>query len=586
MNYRYFLIFLLSFSHLSLQSQTIGILGSATPSGWMEDIDLQQDATDPEKWSIQMPLEKGECKFRQDDAWDVNWGAADFPTGTATTNGANVIIDNAANYLIEFHTGTGAYSFVNVSDLGLIGTATPFGLAATTDLLQDLNNQNLYTRTLQLQEGTCRFQFNTNPVTSWGASDFPAGTATSGGSDIQIPKKGQYQVTFDKSSGVYLFEQKVDARSVRILGNADPMNGVTNGQLAYAGPNQWTTTTLLVDGELRFQINDDADLTFGATGFPSGTAVLGGSAIPVAAGEYRISFDATTYAYSFTSVDKYVSIGIIGSSTVDGWNQDIDLSQDANDPSRWFTEISLTDGEVKFRADNDWSANWGNVDFPIGQGIRSGQNIPVIAGNYLVQFHSVTGQYSFIPLAALEKVALLGDGTMMSNWNDELLMTQDPLRPYHYTLSGVDLKAGGVKFRTSQDWSYQWGAAQFPNGTGIPHGTTIPTQAGSYNIEFNSLTGEYTFSAVTSTLPLPSTDIAISLYPNPAQQWLEVKLNSEVLEMESTLALIDMQGKVVLQKSSTQASIIQLDVSQLAPGQYMVRLMNDKQISTKKVVKL
>lgn len=53
-----------------------------------------------------------------------------------------------------------------------------------------------------------------------------------------------------------------------------------------------------------------------------------------------------------------------------------------------------------------------------------------------------------------------------------------------------------MKFRQNHDWATNWGGIIFPNGTGIANGLNIPTVAGTYNISFNYLTKEYSFSIV------------------------------------------------------------------------------------------
>jgi hypothetical protein len=60
--------------------------------------------------SITMDLVDGEAKFRANDGWVFNWGAADFPSGTGTINGANIPVP-AGSYTIKFNVNTGAYSF-------------------------------------------------------------------------------------------------------------------------------------------------------------------------------------------------------------------------------------------------------------------------------------------------------------------------------------------------------------------------------------------------------------------------------------------------------------------------------------------
>ena len=77
------LLFILSFvlisSGLFGQITSIGIIGSATPGGWDNETPLTQ--VNDSVWTIQMSLIKGEVKFRANNAWDINWGEKDFPTG-------------------------------------------------------------------------------------------------------------------------------------------------------------------------------------------------------------------------------------------------------------------------------------------------------------------------------------------------------------------------------------------------------------------------------------------------------------------------------------------------------------------------
>ena len=59
---------------------TIGIIGSAAPNGWDSDKDLtyvpyNKDTKKGGYWEAKdIELEEGECKFRANDAWDMQWG--------------------------------------------------------------------------------------------------------------------------------------------------------------------------------------------------------------------------------------------------------------------------------------------------------------------------------------------------------------------------------------------------------------------------------------------------------------------------------------------------------------------------------
>ena len=59
---------------------TIGIIGSAAPNGWDSDVDLtyvpyNKETKEGRYWEAKnIKLKAGECKFRANDAWDMQWG--------------------------------------------------------------------------------------------------------------------------------------------------------------------------------------------------------------------------------------------------------------------------------------------------------------------------------------------------------------------------------------------------------------------------------------------------------------------------------------------------------------------------------
>ena len=54
-----------------------------------------------------------ELKFAADGAWDVNWGATDFPYGIGTQNGPNIPV-KAGTYNVFFNDILGTYNFIAV----------------------------------------------------------------------------------------------------------------------------------------------------------------------------------------------------------------------------------------------------------------------------------------------------------------------------------------------------------------------------------------------------------------------------------------------------------------------------------------
>ena len=94
-------------------------------------------------------------------------------------------------------------------------------------------------------------------------------------------------------------------------------------------------------------------------------------------------------------VASYGSISIIGD--FNAWSADVDMTLlPGQNSHNWYCQLTLTsDTGLKFRADHDWTVNWGNDIFPSTQGLRNGGNIPVKAGTYTVLFNDLTGYYHF-----------------------------------------------------------------------------------------------------------------------------------------------------------------------------------------------
>lgn len=124
------------------------------------------------------------------------------------------------------------------------------------------------------------------------------------------------------------------------------------------------------------------------------------------AGYYTLTMDIDAMTYSFEPFDAsgeptYSTIGVIGDATPGGWDADTDMTQSDFDDHIWFVNgITLQDGEMKFRAEDDWDVNWGDNTPLSGVGFQDGPNIPVTAGTYDVWFNDLTGRYLLIPVGS------------------------------------------------------------------------------------------------------------------------------------------------------------------------------------------
>lgn len=127
-------------------------------------------------------------------------------------------------------------------------------------------------------------------------------------------------------------------------------------------------------------------------------------AFPVSSdGYYTFTVDIDEMTYSFEEFDAndaptYSTIGLIGDATADGWDADQDMTQSEFDPHIWYISgIELAEGEVKFRADDDWVDEWGGDTALSGQATQGGPNIPVSEGTYDVWFNDISKRYLLIP---------------------------------------------------------------------------------------------------------------------------------------------------------------------------------------------
>src|SRR5688572_15291320 len=291
--------------------------------------------------------------------------------------------------------------------------------------------------------------------------------------------------------------------TVGIIGDATPGGWDKDSDLRLADATKvdketWTTIIYLLGGKkVKFRASDGWDDNWGATAFPEGTGTAGGPDIPVpTSGYYKVVFNSETGAYTFTAqtTPEYKTIGIIGNGTAGGWDADTDLTKDALDPHVWTGTVTLTDGEAKFRAENDWASNWGAGAYPSGVGIGNGPNIPVKAGTYSVRFNDATGEYAFMPTnrsTPYLKLGIIGSATS-GGWDSDTDFTSNATNPFLWSKI-VTLSDGESKFRADDGWDVNWGASDFPGGISTAGGPNIPTKNGTYVVTFNTGTGEYYF---------------------------------------------------------------------------------------------
>jgi hypothetical protein len=244
-----------------------------------------------------------------------------------------------------------------------------------------------------LPAGEVKFRQDQSWTFNWGASSFPTGIGTQNGPNIPVTA-GTYNIYFNRQTGAYRFDCATCVYSIGIIGSSvPPYNWQVDVNMQSSDGILYTLQDYYLEaGELRFRQNDDWAVNWGGNSFPVGVGNQFAPNIHVTAGTYNITFNRITGDYSFVRYQP--SIALMGLST-QGWESIIHLvTLDGRNYS--IPNFPLFKGAVKFRQDDSWEFNWGNVDFPAGTGLLNGPNIPVTTtGNYNISFNRHTHEYNF-----------------------------------------------------------------------------------------------------------------------------------------------------------------------------------------------
>ena len=289
------------------------------------------------------------------------------------------------------------------------------------------------------------------------------------------PGKGQFVYDFEgtdaKYSGVIDFGEDVSALQFKFVGAA------------------W--------GENEFSV-------------PSGEAQAPEAAeLPLVAGGGDNIAAYTTHRFYSLTLDKntpkviknlsFNSLGVIGDATPTGWDADTDMEFNAA-KQRFYVDLTLNDGKIKFRADDDWAVNWGGADGVLSAG---GADIAVAAGNYRIYVNlndpanptyelnakmygqdENAGSTTPEPEPEPEPTPVTGWSLIgaFNEWSGDLMLASDGT---FYVIKGVELE-GELKFRKDGAWEVNLGLAE---GAEFAADTEIALSAGGANI--NVAAGTY-----------------------------------------------------------------------------------------------
>ncbi|NJB87252.1 hypothetical protein GGR26_003032 [Lewinella marina] len=366
--------------------------------------------------------------------------------------------------------------------------------------------------------------------------------ADGGNGDTDCGYSGLVNIRFNDQTLSYSVTPAVsyasNTQSLYLLGTFNNFEG-SEYQFTLVGDNRWVLDEVLLTPGDQFKMAEMPDfqgVNYGDNE-NDGIAERYGSNIVYpdteAEGFYSITFNDRSLAYTLNFLRPVgpESVGILGSATPNGWDSDIDMTDEGN--GVYTIDIELTDGVVKFRANDNWDLSWGGTEFPNGTAIENGGDIPVLAGKYKVTLDINNLTYSFQADAGIGSVGIVGDATP-GGWDKDTPLTDNGDGTWSAI---IGLGTGSAKFRADGKWDVNWGAGDFPAGTGTQGGADIPVTAGIYLVTLNAVTGAYTFTPATIGIIGDAT-------PNGWDSDTDLVLNPEVMgEVTGEITLTDGSAK-------------------------------------------
>lgn len=200
----------------------------------------------------------------------------------------------------------------------------------------------------------------------------------------KIEKAGMYKMTLNMMDYTYKLEELNFEEYIYIPGNHQGWSPATAPRLYGANFDGYYSGFSCLDGGFKFTKGPDwafGEYNWGSfTSHPEGFTGEGGGDITCTVKDfYFIEANVAEGTLKATPT----TWGIIGDATANGWDSDQDMTWNA-EKHCWCATITLTDGTIKFRANDGWDINFGGNPNNLSAG---GDNIPVTAGTYDVDLY-------------------------------------------------------------------------------------------------------------------------------------------------------------------------------------------------------
>jgi len=290
---------------------------------------------------------------------------------------------------------TGGGSGIEISTWGIVGSGFNNWGAGPDEPFYTTDNPDVLVAYPTLIDGEIKIRENNEWTNDYGDTGAD-GTLDAGGDNL-IVTAGSYKITFNTST----LEYSIEAFSWGIVGSGfnDWGGDGPDAHMFY----DYTTDTFkvsakLLDGEVKFRLNNTWDSDFGDSG-ADGTIEPGGDNIVTTEGYYNVTLDLNNNTYVIEAAEV---LGVVGSGYND-WGATPDFLFTQVSEGIYIAEgATLVDGEVKFRVNEAWDSDYGDtgVDGILDAG---GDNIAVTAGIYRISLNFFTDETA--PTYTLTKIA-------------------------------------------------------------------------------------------------------------------------------------------------------------------------------------
>lgn len=265
--------------------------GNAGPDGQF------YTTSDADIFVAYVTLIDGEIKFRENNEWTNDFGD-DGADGTLDAGGANIAV-TAGAYKITLNLSANTYTMEAFSwgvvgsgynDWGNDGPDAKFYYDYTTDTFKV---------STQLLDGEIKFRQNNEWNGDFGDTGAD-GTLDAGGDNIAVTA-GHYDITLNFNDSTYTIVGS-DVWGIVGSGYNDWGNDGPDFALTQVQPNIYVgEIATLLDGEIKFRVNNEWNGDFGDTG-ADGTLDSGGDNIAVTAGLYRVQMDIDSGTYMLNKI--------------------------------------------------------------------------------------------------------------------------------------------------------------------------------------------------------------------------------------------------------------------------------------------